>query len=368
MKTYPYVVEKHNTIDALGHCILILTYTVTFILRVSDEELESEIFPREGYGFFIVFMYMFVLPAPTVYYFFKDSSKKQEDDADGPSEDSMGFNNPLQDGDFGNDDDATLAASNKKGQSSSTVRLAKLQREAKVMRAELATKDGELAAKHGELAAMRQEIVQLGGDATAAMHSAANAEKMAAMIATTKLQADAAAEAQAKAEAETHMWDARRPSQVLAIGELVQQGVLSEGSMDEAKQALEDHVATHLLSRRLKETQEREKLQLAVRRERDKLDATLRAHEANVQMSLSKQLPTADDARQSLNTWLETNRLARHKVHFLQVGGPESGLADLALITEDEAAEFSSVMTKMEARRFEAALKALANDEPDPNE
>lgn len=166
---------------------------------------------------------------------------------------------------------------------------------------------------------------------------------------------------------------------MLAIAELVQQGVLTEESMDEAKQALEDHVATHLLSRQLIEKQEH-----------DKLDATRLVHQlvhdATVQTSLSKQrsimqikiartaavaeaeelktmqelLPTAYDARQSLNEWLETNRLARHKVHFAQVGGPESGLTDLALLTEEETGELSSVMTKMEARRFEAALKTLA--------
>ena len=50
MRSYPYSVHKHNMIDALGHCILILTYTVTFILRQSDEDLEAESFPREGYG------------------------------------------------------------------------------------------------------------------------------------------------------------------------------------------------------------------------------------------------------------------------------------------------------------------------------
>jgi hypothetical protein len=45
MRTYPYLQRKHNTIDALGHCILILTYTVTFVLR---GDLENEVFPREG--------------------------------------------------------------------------------------------------------------------------------------------------------------------------------------------------------------------------------------------------------------------------------------------------------------------------------
>ena len=225
--------------------VAILADTVTFILRQSDDELEEEIFPRAGYvrilfnyhsqclslicdrgsqGFFIVFMYMFVLPAPTVYYFFKDSKSEDENEDETGfvstlAENSMGFENPLLDG-----DDYFETPSNKKEQSGgSTVRLAKLQREGKEMRAivkakdgELTAmreaKDGELTAKDDEIAALRQENARLGGEVTAATHGATNAETMAAMTAAAKVQADAteaqakaATEAQAKAEAETHM-------------------------------------------------------------------------------------------------------------------------------------------------------------------
>ena len=59
---YRYVRKQHNQVDALGHAALILTYTITLILRNGEDAFLQESFPREGYGFFIVFIYVIVLP------------------------------------------------------------------------------------------------------------------------------------------------------------------------------------------------------------------------------------------------------------------------------------------------------------------
>ena len=70
------------------------TYTVSLILRNSDDEeaFIGEAFPKEGYGWFIVFIYVFVLPAPTIYSFCMNS--KQQTKADGDMASGM-FDNPL---------------------------------------------------------------------------------------------------------------------------------------------------------------------------------------------------------------------------------------------------------------------------------
>lgn len=49
MRAYPYVRDQHNQVDALGHAALMLTYTITLILRNdSDDAFVGEIFPRAG--------------------------------------------------------------------------------------------------------------------------------------------------------------------------------------------------------------------------------------------------------------------------------------------------------------------------------
>jgi hypothetical protein len=69
--------------------------------------------------------------------------------------------------------------------------------------------------------------------------------------------------------------------------------------------------------------------------------------------------PSSFTARQSLREWLETNRLIEHELTFIELGGPGLGASDLAECTEEDIASLSSEMTTFEARRFEAALRAL---------
>lgn len=67
-QTFPYVRKTHNQIDSVGHMALLLTYAASLILRNENNEASaSETFPVEGYGWFIVLVYMVILPAPTIY-------------------------------------------------------------------------------------------------------------------------------------------------------------------------------------------------------------------------------------------------------------------------------------------------------------
>lgn len=173
-----------------------------------------------GSGFFIVFMYIVVLPAPTIYSFFVEGKNDSTDNTDDGIEGF--FANPMQDGGEGGDAGQSLRKlpGNK---------VAKLQREGKEQRATIHS----LTAKND---ALQNEIRRLGGEMTAVVNSAAGAETAAIAL--------------SNAEAESHRFDTRRPSQILAIKGLVEEGILSEESVVEAKQAFEDHVGTQVQSQR----------------------------------------------------------------------------------------------------------------------
>ena len=77
MRTYPFVIYKHNVMEALGHCALMLLYAISLILRNDDvDDWRAEWFPKQGYGWFIVFIFAIVLPSPTVYFYRKDAGAK----------------------------------------------------------------------------------------------------------------------------------------------------------------------------------------------------------------------------------------------------------------------------------------------------
>eukprot|EP01045_Picozoa_sp_COSAG04_P013493 COSAG04_NODE_960_length_9157_cov_6.389269_6_plen_765_part_00 len=79
VRTYPFVIYKHNVMEALGHCALMLLYAISLILRnENQDDWDAEWFPKEGYGWFLVFIFAIVLPSPTVYFFFKDKGKRSD--------------------------------------------------------------------------------------------------------------------------------------------------------------------------------------------------------------------------------------------------------------------------------------------------
>ena len=269
-------------------------------------------------------MYVVVLPAPTVYYFFKDSSGDDAEDSGVASGGS--FENPLQDNMDTVDDGAGLAPSKNvmKGQSRavSTVRLSKLQREAKVQRAEIDW--------------LKAENKRLNGGFVS--------DGKGSSVASAEM---AAAEAKAQADVDLQRWDARRPGQVLAIQGLVQEGMLTEESITKAKKTLGEHFARSMSKMQHNAFETEAKLQMATR---------------SAQMDrMRQQTPAAFAAHSSLSDWLDLNRLTRHEHEIIAMAGPETALDDLMLLDEEDVAELCSAMTKVEARRFTAALKANAD-------
>jgi hypothetical protein len=51
--------------------------------------------------------------------------------------------------------------------------------------------------------------------------------------------------------------------------------------------------------------------------------------------------------------------LTRHEIRIAEIAGPDRGIDDLPLLSEEDVAALISTMTNVEARRFEAAREAI---------
>ena len=137
---------KHNVLEATGHCVLLLTYTVVLLLKTTDDAaFQEELFPKVGYGFYLVFLYVVVLPAPIIYF----SMQKSNGDEDM----SEITSNPLL------LDDEASGQEKSAGTSGTRPQVAKMQRQAKEQR----EKNKALTV---EVLTLRKQVQDLGGEAT----------------------------------------------------------------------------------------------------------------------------------------------------------------------------------------------------------
>jgi hypothetical protein len=154
VRTYPFVVYKHNVIEAFGHCSLMLLYAATLILRDENEDdFVYEWFPREGCaythplflsvslslclslslrhrcnvdGWVIVFLFGVLLPSPSLYFYFNAKPGMMQLETE-----------------FGQYEENPLAIDAGDGQDGSQqppaarAKIIKVQREAKEMRAQI---------------------------------------------------------------------------------------------------------------------------------------------------------------------------------------------------------------------------------------
>eukprot|EP01045_Picozoa_sp_COSAG04_P000517 COSAG04_NODE_12_length_42844_cov_6.769213_21_plen_1150_part_00 len=158
MRTYPFVVYKHNVMEALGHCALMLLYAISLILRNDDQgDWDAEWFPKQGYGWFIVFLFAVLLPSPTFYFYCRDKDKLI---ASG-SEVGEGFEtNPLaiELGESAEDDkDSAYQPTAQPARA----KLAKMQREGKDSRAQVQKLQTETQQQQAEIQKLQEEIQQL---------------------------------------------------------------------------------------------------------------------------------------------------------------------------------------------------------------
>lgn len=325
MRTYPYVRAQHNLVDAIGHFSLVLTYTIALILRNNDSEFANESFPKEGYGWFVVFLYAVVLPAPTVYYFCNNTSESDKDQPEqlGTTDNIGSFENPLTAEDVaggdGTDDESNqvvrLPGTVGNGSTIAVHKLARIQRE---MRDTL-SENQELKRKNATLLAEASgakvglEVATTGFSETAATDAPASD-----LAAAPKLTAE---------EIKIHKWK-----------QLAEDEYLNEETRAAAKENIEQ---THALELALAKT------------------ATKKSFERR-EVQLEEALAPSIAARQDWRKWLGKNRLLQHEGKIAELCGEYTAVDDLPLLDQEDLDTITSIMTKVEAARFVAAIRAQA--------
>ena len=306
--------------------------TVSFVLRGGSETFEYEMFPREGYGLFIVFLYVFVLPAPVVYYYFMESNAV-DDGKDTPDvSDNFEFDNPLDD--FDNNSDAPLPSSSRARPPSSgggsnsggtsTVRLAKLQREGKELRTINQAQDAELQAKAAEIDALQQELARVGGTVTVAAANDASAPKMDSPPLAPPPPPPAPVDP--------------RQKKLDQLKVFIEDETLTEEYRNAAKKAVLEHAGVQIRSSKT------EPARMLMRVE----DVHFKQQMESVRLRDIGASEVALAARSSLRQFLGDQRLIEHEDKFLQAGGRDLSAADLVHFRDEEIDVISSDMTFVE--------------------
>jgi hypothetical protein len=91
VRTYPFVIYKHNLMEAIGQATQLVMYFTCLLLRNDDETVwESEWVNRTGYGWMLVFLYVAVCPSPMFYSLWVTARADREE-----RHEEMEFDNPL---------------------------------------------------------------------------------------------------------------------------------------------------------------------------------------------------------------------------------------------------------------------------------
>eukprot|EP01043_Picozoa_sp_COSAG02_P025726 COSAG02_NODE_1456_length_12512_cov_17.368082_1_plen_364_part_00 len=335
-------VEKHNIIDALGNLALILTYIIAFIVRGDQSDFVHEWFPLSGYGFFVCFLYLVVLPAPIVYYYRKETKSEQASSKD-ISTQGGNFSNPLS-GDVFDTDSVEEPLDMPSGGSTSRVAIAKLQRSAKETRDTLHAKEIENEAQRAEIEDLREQLVNSGVAPDMAGQTTAGASDH-------NVAAPAPASTQAPAA----------PPAVLRA--FIGDETLDEETREAARSVLAAQTASQIemlavtTSRVNKITELNDE-----RRFKDRYSSAIAAVQSN-----DDDMAMAATEWAAFRSWLGANRLLRHEAHMGKVLGRDVALADLKLLEQEDVDELSSEMTRVEQARFKAAVQTLQEVGEQPN-
>lgn len=267
VRTFPYVVHKHNVIEGIGQTALLLVYVCCLVLRNdSAKAWSNEWFKPTYYGFFLAFLYFVVVPSPIVYTL---STKGVVDRSENDEED--GYDNPLSVDTF-ETDISGRAAQDMKDDAAATRGGGRRRREGKGSGAMLQ----QLKLAQAQTQAQKKEIQKL----------------------KKKLQTAQTAATAATPDVDTApQWNTRRPSQVMRMKELVDGGLISDETFAQAKQSLEAHVSSTIaeqaavIAEQAVEVEAREE---AVRKSKERL--------------IAERSKTAHQARSSLRSFLDSKR------------------------------------------------------------
>lgn len=244
------------------------------------------------------------------------------------------FGNPLHPAGVGiDDDDATSSAAVPRA------KMAQLQRhaaEAKAQTDSLRAQIQQQAAEIDRLKATDKRHAHLTAEERSAMEEEATKQRLAE-------QAAAAAERERqhqKSIGADGNFNVRRLSQVTAMKEMVEGGMLSDELLQSAKQSLEIHVHDGILMQRKDMLKRRQK----------EIDEDL--------LGIKQLSRTAHEGRTSMRDFLDKHRLLRHEGAFLDLCGPHMSVEDLALLGDEEIDSIKAGMTSVEGKRLVKALQA----------
>lgn len=332
MRTYPYTVDKHNLTDALGHLAPILTYVSALIVRGDEEDFVHEWFPEDGYGWFICLLYVFVLPAPTIYYFMQDKGEASETPT--RKDDEGTFFNPLGgDDENANTSNDSAGAANATGATQNRAGVAKLQRQTKEMRGKVQEALLENEAQRTEIKELKEQLA-----------STRSSSGIPSSVLTTTTVDDVEVPA------------VRDQNDVLRA--YVDDESLSEATREAAKASLTAQADSQIeqsqqvavaMSRAAKLSDLTEE-----RRFKGRYSQVITAAQAN-----DGDMATAAAERAVYRAWLGTSRLLRHEVHMDKVLGRDVAMSDLKLLTQQDIDDLGAEMTRVEQARFAAAVQAL---------
>ncbi len=357
--------HKHNVLDGFGHSALVLTYMVTLILRHDETDTgiwEGEWFPKAGYGYFIVFLYLVVLPSPSIYYFLKyrtggDTVGLEDHNAVGGAEE---YDNPIGDvADskvFEIDEDDTRGGSSLAGPLASRdqqqnpafspAAVAKLNRVARDNRAENEILTKQVTELSQENEQLRMSVIASGGGLSAVPDRESKSK--------SKSTADDEAEQQS-AESQA-LALAPYQASIIAMKSLVEDESLSEENRAAAKEALDTRVGNSIQSELAEVTLHR--LQRRVQQE-DSVEMINKARLESIKKRNLAAFEKVQDARKQLRDWLGDVRLIAHEQRFLDVCGVDMAVSDLQYCRQEDIDALTETMSWVEARRLSEAIEAI---------
>ena len=337
--------------EAVGRASLLLTYTITLILRNDEGAFLQESFPREGYGIFITFIYAVVLPLPTIINFVLNSKAQQDVlKVDADFDDYGGVSNPLS-GDVEDTDPGKTTMETSAGTTSMVggataaasgamlSRMAKVQREKQAFHAQIKGSQAELLALRKENDALKQQQQQQQQQQLInGAEDGTTAESKLALPLSPKTPAEA---------------------QQQIMKEVIANESLSEETRQAAQEKLEGLIATQLLqSQMMADAIATEKQAEMQQQERNTILRNVTA-EARFSSQYVATLQQTRAPRQTLVEWLQSNRLMHHEQSILDIAGEHTSVEDLEYLNEDDLAEIAAKMTRIEGMRFSKALKKL---------
>lgn len=288
VRVWPFVIQKHNMMEALGEATLLLMYTTCLLLRNdNDDDWTREWMSRTGYGWMIVVLYVIICPAPMFYSLWL-RLRPNGDKSDGLRESK--FENPLGDG----PEDSDIVQVGSQSAEQRVAMANRRKRKSKSLATELAQAKTAAAKAEAELAALKGKTEPNG-----------------------------------VSSGMTYSLDTRRASQVSALRGLADDGMVEQETLQKAQQSFSNHV-------------------------RDQIDYS------------DPWNPALSKSRDSLRAFLNRPdvRLGHHAQSFMKIGGQSMVADDVPLMTEEEVAQLSSAMTRIEASRLSTVVQQIQLPQP----